>query len=71
MRFRFLQSSHKWLYLRLAIRFRTSPDHVYKLAHGWDEVNTHKDHMIVHYFRKHDCFKDVRKKKSKESPHKP
>lgn len=61
MAFRFLKSSHKWLYFRLALKFRVRPDHVYDLAHGRVDVDTHTDHLIVRYFDRHNCFADMAK----------
>ncbi len=57
MNLKFLHSHHKLLYIKLAIRFWVSPNHVYNLAHGKCDVDNHKDHKIVKYFRKHHCFK--------------
>ena len=62
MAFNFLKSSHKLLSIKLALKFRVTPDHVYDLAHGRMDVDTHTDHLIVRYFRDHKCFADVKKK---------
>lgn len=61
----FLKSNHKVLYLYLAIRYKVSPDHIYKLAHGIREVNTNKDIEIVRYFKRHNCFSNKSRKKRK------
>ncbi len=66
MTYRFLKSSHKLLYIYIAVRYWTSPEHAWKLAHGIDEVNTNKDHEIMRYYRTHKCFKDVEYKKQSE-----
>lgn len=42
----FWSSSHKMLYLYLAIRYRVTPVRVYKLAHG-KNPRTHKDKEVV------------------------
>ncbi len=63
MNLRFLHSTHKLLYIRLAIRFLVSPNHVYDLAHGKIDVDTHKDHEIVRYFHKHKCFRKHHRRK--------
>lgn len=64
MKLDFLRSSHKLLYIYLAIRFRVSPNHVYHLAHGKHEIENHTDHMIVRYFCDHNCFSKKKEKKS-------
>lgn len=62
MAFRFLKSSHKSLYIRLAFKFRCRPDHVYDLAHRRVDVETRTDYEIVRYFAKHRCFANVHQK---------
>lgn len=68
MKLDFLHSSHKMLYIYLAIRFRVSPNHVYYLAHSKREIENHTDHMIVRYFRDHNCFSDVKEKYKSDRP---
>lgn len=42
----FLRSNHKWIYMWIAFKKRTTPQHVYNLAHG--EEMHEKDHPIMH-----------------------
>ncbi|MBQ9641436.1 MAG: hypothetical protein IJV06_07735 [Bacteroidaceae bacterium] len=40
-------SKHKWTYIWLAIKHRTTPTHVYNLAHNKEEMHK-KDMPIMH-----------------------
>jgi len=41
------QSNHKWTYIWLAIKHRTTPTHVYNLAHSKEDMHE-KDRGIMH-----------------------
>lgn len=45
--FKFFFSRHRSLYCRLAWKFATTPEHVYKIAHG-KAVHGQKDSDIMH-----------------------
>ncbi|MBP5765057.1 MAG: hypothetical protein J6W47_08070 [Bacteroidales bacterium] len=45
--FNFLFSHHRSTYIRLAFKFGTTPEHIYKLAHG-SEVHGQRDSDIMH-----------------------
>ncbi|MBR0037085.1 MAG: hypothetical protein IJP70_05535 [Bacteroidales bacterium] len=44
---KFLFSRHRSAYIRLAFKFNTTPEHVYKIAHG-QSVHGQKDSDIMH-----------------------
>jgi len=44
---RYLKSKHKWTYIWLAIKHRTTPTHVFNLAHNIEEMHG-KDRPIMH-----------------------
>lgn len=60
--FKFLNSKHKGLYFKLALRYFMTPDHVRRLAHGQEykttkEKKVHdvlKEHGLIHRYHHED-----------------
>lgn len=45
--FRFLSAKHRWMYIKMAFKYRTSPNHIWKLAHG-KSPKGQRDKRILH-----------------------
>lgn len=54
MKYQWWKSKHRWVYLKLAIRFFISPKRIQLIAHG---ISSGKNHKLLEELKKYGVIK--------------